>query len=67
MKKSEAIHLLGGTVTSAAIACEITPSAVSQWPDDLTKDQIVRVQAALYRMGQRRADKRKPKQVEKAT
>lgn len=52
MKKAEAIELLGGSVKLAAQACEISPSAVSQWPDELTKDQIVRVQAALYRQQQ---------------
>lgn len=52
MKKAEAIELLGGSVKLAAQACEISPSAVSQWPDELTKDQVVRVQAALYRKGQ---------------
>lgn len=57
MKKSEAIKQLGGTVKAAADACDITPSAISQWPEDLTKDQIDRVQAALYRMS-----KSKPKQ-----
>ena len=50
MNKTDAIQLLGGTVKSTADACEISPSAVSQWPDVLTKDQIVRVQAALYRL-----------------
>ena len=49
MKKSHALQLLGGSVTSAAKACEISSSAVSQWPEVLTKDQVVRVQAALFR------------------
>lgn len=49
MTKTEAIQLLGGTVKAAADACEISSSAVSQWPEDLTKDHIDRVQAALYR------------------
>lgn len=52
MKKAEAIEQLGGTVKLAAQACEISPSAISQWPEDLTKDQVVRVQAALYRKQQ---------------
>lgn len=55
MKKAEAIDLLGGSVKLAAQACEISPSAVSQWPDELTKDQVVRVQAALYRKSQQPA------------
>ena len=50
MKKTQAIALLGGTVSAAAKACGITSSAVSQWPDDLTKNQVDRVQAALLRM-----------------
>lgn len=50
MKKSHAFELLGGTAADAARACRITPSAVSQWPDELTKDQVDRVQAALWRM-----------------
>jgi len=49
MQKAHAIELLGGTVSAAAKACEISPSAVSQWPDELTKDQTDRVQAALWR------------------
>lgn len=49
MKKADAIALLGGTVSSAADACQISRSAVSQWPEVLTKDQIDRVQAALFR------------------
>lgn len=55
MKKAEAIELLGGSVKLAAQACEISPSAISQWPDELTKDQLVRVQAALYRKSQQPA------------
>lgn len=49
MKKADAIALLGGTVSAAADACQISRSAVSQWPEVLTKDQIDRVQAALFR------------------
>lgn len=49
MDKRKAIELLGGSVTSAAQACGISPSAVSQWPDALNKDQTDRVQAALWR------------------
>jgi hypothetical protein len=50
MKKSHAFELLGGTAADVARACRITPSAVSQWPDELTKDQVDRVQAALWRL-----------------
>ncbi len=64
MNKATAIELLGGTVKAAADACQISSSAVSQWPDELTKDQVDRVQAALYRMqsadaGRQPAPKRK--------
>jgi transposase-like protein len=52
MNKQQAIELLGGTVSAAARACGVTSSAVSQWPDELTKDHIDRVQAALWRQQQ---------------
>ena len=52
MTKTEAIELLGGTVKAVADACQISSSAVSQWPEELTKDHIDRVQAALYRRQQ---------------
>ena len=35
MLKTQAIDLLGGTVTAAAHAIGISYSAVSQWPDEL--------------------------------
>ncbi len=49
MQKSEAISLLGGTVTAAAQAVGVTTSAVSQWPDELPPSIRDRVQAALWR------------------
>ena len=49
MEKLRAIELLGGTVTSAANACGVTPSAVSQWPAELPKNIEDRVLAALAR------------------
>lgn len=49
MKKTEAIDLLGGTVTTAAEAIGITPSAVTQWPEDLPPRIADRVYAALAR------------------
>ncbi len=52
MNKQQAIELLGGTVSAAARACGVTSSAVSQWPDELTKDHVDRVQAALWRKQQ---------------
>lgn len=47
MKKHEAIHLLGGSVTEAAKAIGINPQAVTQWPDDLPRRISDRVIAAL--------------------
>ena len=49
MLKSRAIELLGGSVTSAAEAIGITPSAITQWPDDLPERISDRVLAALAR------------------
>lgn len=51
MKKQRAIELLGGSVTATAAACEITASAVSQWPDEgeLPRSIENRVLAALAR------------------
>lgn len=60
MQKKSAIDLLGGSVTSAARACGISPSAVSQWPDELNRDQIDRVQAALWRKQEALRTKRTP-------
>ena len=52
MKKAHAIELLGGTVKEAARRCKIVPSAISQWPEELSRGNLDRVQAALYRMRQ---------------
>lgn len=49
MNKRRAIDLLGGSPTAAAVACGITASAVSQWPDELPKNIEDRVLAALAR------------------
>lgn len=49
MTKAEAIRLLGGTNASAAAAIGITPSAVSQWPEDLPATISDRVVAAIAR------------------
>ena len=49
MNKQQAIELPGGGRNRA---CGVTSSAVSQWPDELTKDHIDRVQAALWRKQQ---------------
>jgi len=49
MKKHEAIDLLGGTVSKAAKAMGITPSAIAQWPDDLPGRIFDRVIAAVAR------------------
>lgn len=55
MNKAHAIELLGGTVTAAATEIGVTPSAVTQWPDELPPRLVDRVQAALWRMQQRQA------------
>jgi len=53
VKKSEALQLFGGTVSTAAAALQITPSAVSQWPDDedgdLPDPVVRRIEAELFR------------------
>lgn len=49
MRKSEAIKLLGGTVTAAADSIGISTSAVSQWPEELPPSIRDRVQAAIAR------------------
>ncbi|WP_435465595.1 Cro/CI family transcriptional regulator [Variovorax sp. ZT5P49] len=49
MLKTQAIELLGGTVTAAANAVGISPSAVTQWPDELPPRIEDRVLAALAR------------------
>ena len=49
MKKSDAIALLGGTVSAAAEAIGVTPAAISQWPDELPGRLADRIQAALWR------------------
>lgn len=49
MNKSEAIELLGGTVTEAAKAIQIKSSAISQWPDVLPPRLQDRVIAACVR------------------
>ncbi|MBX3634025.1 MAG: hypothetical protein KF683_01280 [Rubrivivax sp.] len=49
MLKSTAIKMLGGTPTSAAAEIGVSPSAVSQWPDVLSRRIEDRVLAALAR------------------
>jgi hypothetical protein len=49
MLKKHALELLGGSVTSAANLIGVTPSAISQWPDELPKALEDRVIAALAR------------------
>lgn len=59
MEKTEAIRLLGGSVRAAAAAVGVTYQAVDKWPEVLPKRIADRVQAALWRMSQkkRRAQK----------
>lgn len=56
MKKSEAKELLGGTLTRMGAAINRGKSALSQWPDDLTDDQINLVVGAAVRKGVRIPD-----------
>jgi hypothetical protein len=49
MLKSQAIQALGGTTSAAARAVGVTPQAVDNWPDDLTRRIEDRVIAALCR------------------
>lgn len=49
MNKQKAIDLLGGTVSAAAAAIGVTPSAITQWPDELPSRLVDRVHAALAR------------------
>ena len=49
MLKTEAIELLGASVTSAAKRVGVTTSAVCQWPEVLTKTLEDRVIAAYFR------------------
>lgn len=60
MTKNEALQALGGSVSSAAAAIGISPSAVSQWPEQLPKTAIDRVQAALWRRQQAQAKASEP-------
>lgn len=51
MLKTQAIDLLGGTPARAAELLEVTPSAVSQWPDELPRRLADRVLGAAVRNG----------------
>lgn len=51
MDKKQALSLFGGTVTATARALEISPSAVSQWPDELTTRQENAVLGAAFKLG----------------
>jgi hypothetical protein len=50
MRKETVVTRLGGTVSKAARAINITPSAFSQWPDELPPRLADRVLAALVRL-----------------
>ncbi|WPH22287.1 Cro/CI family transcriptional regulator [Variovorax paradoxus] len=67
MKKTEAIELLGGSVTAAAAAIGVSYQAVNQWPEDLPARIEDRVLAALARqrglVASIRASKRKLKEA----
>lgn len=67
MKKTEAIELLGGSVTAAAAAIGVSYQAVNQWPEELPARIEDRVLAALARqrglVASIRAAKRKQKEA----
>lgn len=50
MTKTEAIRLLGGSVTLAARHIGVTHTAVCNWPEELTPKIADRVYAALWRI-----------------
>lgn len=50
MTKTEARKLFG-TWTALAEACGITPSAVSQWPEELSRRETQRVIGAAVQRG----------------
>ncbi len=50
MDKAKAIKTFG-SVTELAAACDVTPSAVSQWPDPLPRYAEDKVLAAILRAG----------------
>lgn len=51
MKKEQAKKLFGGTLTDIGNAIGRTKSAISQWPEELTDDQINLVLGAAVRRG----------------
>jgi UTP--glucose-1-phosphate uridylyltransferase len=51
MRKSDAIALFGRTHQDLADAVGVTRSAISQWPDELTREQADRVIGAAVRLG----------------
>lgn len=53
MRKSDAIELLGGSISSAARAIGCTRQAVWDWPDELSPRVADRVHAAVLRLAMR--------------
>ena len=51
MNKRQAKNLFGGRDQDLARAVGVTRSAVSQWKDELTQEQIDRVMGAALRLG----------------
>lgn len=51
MDKKQAIDLLGGSPARAAELLGVTPSAVSQWPEELPRRLADRVLGAAVRNG----------------
>jgi UTP--glucose-1-phosphate uridylyltransferase len=61
MTKTEATELFGGTQSALAAALGVSRSAISQWPEQLSRMQADRVLGAAARLG--RLPKPKPDKV----
>lgn len=51
MRKSDAIELFGGLQKNVADGIGVTPSAISQWPDELDQATADRILGAAVRLG----------------
>jgi hypothetical protein len=51
MTKTEVINMFGGKRVNVSKAINRTKALISQWPENLTEDQINMVVGAAYRLG----------------
>lgn len=51
MTKSEAVAIFGNTQKALAKAVGLSRGRISQWPDELTQEQVDRVLGAAVRLG----------------